>query len=819
MVESNGGEVFDVGGLRGTGAGTAALAGRIWRDLDSDAIHFTDDATFTTRVRNAVRLDGAIQAPDAFAADLLEGFDATYRLLLAHREALLAADGPLAAFAGTPVRVLPRPTTQYASLIYLLSRPTLSEGRLPLEHGVRRAEPGGQRIARRARGLAGPGQRAQGARRPRRPALHRARRRHRRPRRPARADRAALCPIRAGRREGSRRRPVAGRPPGAARRGSAARCRRRSTAAIRPSPSTPRTPSSTSPRPTSSSTTRCGSRASWSTAASTPRTVIGYAGWALMDETGPRRHHLYDGSLGPAVFLAAAAVVSGEDRWRRCARDFAGGASAAVAKGVVDDAAIGVGSGAASVVYGLTTIGALLGDGTSLELARSAARQIAPHRIARDTALDVISGAAGAALGLLALYKVTHDSDILDLATACGDRLLQTAMEADQGLSWRAPDGRVYTGFAHGVAGIAYALGRLFDVTGERRFGRASADGYRYVASRYVDAAQNWPVLGEPVEGVAGLGPSMTAWCHGAPGVTLAISLGSADTVYAKLLDQLEPVAQDHRRRLAAHGRSPVLRQHGALRIAVHDRPAPDAARGRRRLAPAGAGRHRPGPQGRPLLPGRQRVRIPYLRPRASSGACRGSAIPCCAWRRHPACRPSPPSKRRPPACGPRDPLWLRSTTFMRRSAVLSLALLVALPAWAAAQVITLPSEPGFGFKDTPPTVPASRLIPQAMADAARLSDFRATVDLTRAFVDRHRPVPRAGAAERRHRPADHDLPAVDVVGRSSRRHQGDHRPGRRDRRSPSAPPRSARACSRSASASSRSTTIGSTASTSRTAT
>ena len=48
----------------------------------------------------------------------------------------------------------------------------------------------------------------------------------------------------------------------------------------------------------------------------------------------------------------------------------------------------------------------------------------------------------------------------------------------------------------------------------------------------------------------------------------------------------------------------------------------------------------------------------------------------------------------------------------MRRSAVLSLALLVALPVWAAAQVITLPSEPGFGFRDTPPTVPASRLIP-----------------------------------------------------------------------------------------------------------
>jgi len=71
----------------------------------------------------------------------------------------------------------------------------------------------------------------------------------------------------------------------------------------------------------------------------------------------------------------------------------------------------------------------------------------------------------------------------------------------------------------------------------------------------------------------------------------------------------------------------------------------------------------------------------------------------------------------------------------MRRSAVLSLALVVTLPAWGAAQVITLPSEPGFGFQDTPPTVPASRLIPQAIADGARMSDFRATVDLSRAFV------------------------------------------------------------------------------------
>jgi len=68
----------------------------------------------------------------------------------------------------------------------------------------------------------------------------------------------------------------------------------------------------------------------------------------------------------------------------------------------------------------------------------------------------------------------------------------------------------------------------------------------------------------------------------------------------------------------------------------------------------------------------------------------------------------------------------------MRRSAVLSLAFVVALPVWAAAQ--SNPPET-FSFLDPPPVKPASRLIPQAMADAARLNDFRVPFDITRAFV------------------------------------------------------------------------------------
>jgi hypothetical protein len=70
----------------------------------------------------------------------------------------------------------------------------------------------------------------------------------------------------------------------------------------------------------------------------------------------------------------------------------------------------------------------------------------------------------------------------------------------------------------------------------------------------------------------------------------------------------------------------------------------------------------------------------------------------------------------------------------MRRSAVLSLALVAAVPAWSLAQSST-PFPPGFGYKEPPPVTPASRLIPEAMAEGARLSDFRARADVASAFV------------------------------------------------------------------------------------
>ena len=47
----------------------------------------------------------------------MSGFIATYRVLLAHREALLAPHGPIRAFANDVIRVVLRPTRQYALML------------------------------------------------------------------------------------------------------------------------------------------------------------------------------------------------------------------------------------------------------------------------------------------------------------------------------------------------------------------------------------------------------------------------------------------------------------------------------------------------------------------------------------------------------------------------------------------------------------------------------------------------------------------------------------------------------------------------------
>ncbi len=239
----------------------------------------------------------------------------------------------------------------------------------------------------------------------------------------------------------------------------------------------------------------------------------------------PMDDNLYDGRIGVALFLAALEHVAGETGFR----DLALSAMLPLRRSLQDLippvtrwTTLGGAMGLGGQLYALIRVADWLRDDELLQLARRVADWFIPRRIARDEALDVIGGAAGGILGLLALSAASNNGDALNAAVLCGDHLLEKRAVSDSGhrawaTSWAR---RPLTGFGHGAAGIAYALLRLSQATGELRFRAAAEEAIAYETSVYSIENRNWPDFRDwpAQEGTQ----FMLAWCAGATGIGLA---------------------------------------------------------------------------------------------------------------------------------------------------------------------------------------------------------------------------------------------------------------------------------------------------------
>jgi type 2 lantibiotic biosynthesis protein LanM len=248
--------------------------------------------------------------------------------------------------------------------------------------------------------------------------------------------------------------------------------------------------------------------------------------WVRMADREDRgvSYYLYDGAAGIALAFAAAARVTGS-------REHAENAAAALlplrraldsprAAALLEREGLGACNGLGSVVYALTLASLLLGDGELLESASRAASFIDRRRIGSDGRLDVEGGAAGAVLALLALHRAGGDAKLLSAATDCAAHLVERAEDCDGGVAWSGAAGSRLTGFAHGSSGIALALHELARATANPAYAEVAARGFAHTSARYDAALRNWPVeigTGESI--------SMMAWCHGAPGIALALAL------------------------------------------------------------------------------------------------------------------------------------------------------------------------------------------------------------------------------------------------------------------------------------------------------
>ena len=238
----------------------------------------------------------------------------------------------------------------------------------------------------------------------------------------------------------------------------------------------------------------------------------------------PMADDLYDGRIGVSFFLAALEKLTGGAGFR----DLALAALLQLRKALrqpipplTGRTTLGGAAGLGSQIYALVRIASWLDDEELLHLASRAAAWFIPERIARDEALDVFGGAAGGILGLLALSTAGSNGNALKPAVACGDHLLKKRVPTDTGhCAWPATwVPRPLTGFGHGAAGIAYALLRLSEASGEARFREAAEEGIAYEAAVYSAGARNWPDFryGEGQNA----NRYMVAWCNGAAGIGL----------------------------------------------------------------------------------------------------------------------------------------------------------------------------------------------------------------------------------------------------------------------------------------------------------
>lgn len=108
----------DLSGLADQDGALTPFAIPVWEFYGSDEMRLVNKRHVMSGNSNLpVRHSGERVSPQAYREAIVNGFAKAYRFFLDHKSKLLSDDGPVAAFADAAVRVVLRPTTYYGMLI------------------------------------------------------------------------------------------------------------------------------------------------------------------------------------------------------------------------------------------------------------------------------------------------------------------------------------------------------------------------------------------------------------------------------------------------------------------------------------------------------------------------------------------------------------------------------------------------------------------------------------------------------------------------------------------------------------------------------
>lgn len=250
---------------------------------------------------------------------------------------------------------------------------------------------------------------------------------------------------------------------------------------------------------------------------------IGFAYVNKIWSLDPLFEDLYGGSSG--IILALAYLGSfGFGEFTELARRALNTLRARLENNSEHIRSIGAFDGWGGILYMLSHLATLWQDAELLAYAGSLLNRLT-GLLDNDKSLDIIGGCAGCIGSLLAFDRVSGSGKALTVAAQCADRLLSQVQPMEQGAGWfnNIETVKPITGFAHGAAGIAWALLELAARTGNQKYRETAIHAMEYEHAQYSLAAGNWTdaATDEVENAKKEVGPSI-AWCHGAPGIGLA---------------------------------------------------------------------------------------------------------------------------------------------------------------------------------------------------------------------------------------------------------------------------------------------------------
>lgn len=236
----------------------------------------------------------------------------------------------------------------------------------------------------------------------------------------------------------------------------------------------------------------------------------------------------YDGLLGMGIFMAALYAHTGRTDIRDNALRTVADLRSALYDGgnplPIHRLPLGLGNGVGGMARVLAVMSGYLADSSLLADAVYVLTRLQDSHIDGDMALDVIGGSAGLLLVVSDLCRQTGDERLLAIADRCGQKLLAARIQSGSGHRvWQgAADKQFLTGMGHGAAGIAWALMKLYALTGDSTYRAGALEAIAWENTFFDRDAGNWPDRRTNPRIAPGQKVYMSGWCSGAPGTGLA---------------------------------------------------------------------------------------------------------------------------------------------------------------------------------------------------------------------------------------------------------------------------------------------------------